>query len=132
MLYEWLKDYMQLKQDVEYLEFKIEREEVELRRWTSGDLQNVKLQSNSIAAGLEERIDKLKKEVIYKKRKLNDLVALIEKFEGVDNQILRMKWCEGKTLEEIAYELNYSYGYIKQRHANVMRMINFADTFKVR
>ena len=123
---------MQLKQDIDYLEFKLEREEVELRRWVEGDLQNVKLQHNSIASGIEERIELLKKEIRYKKRKLKDLVELIEMFEGLDNQILRMKWCEGKTLEEIACELNYSYGYIKQRHANAMRTIGFVDMFKVR
>lgn len=123
---------MQLKQDIDYLEFKLEREETELRRWVEGDLQNVKLQHNSIASGIEERIELLKKEIRYKKRKLKDLVELIEMFKGLDNQILRMKWCEGKTLEEIARELNYSYGYIKQRHANAMRTIGFADMFKVR
>lgn len=123
---------MQLKQDIEYLEFKLEREKHELQRWVKGDLQNVKLQHNSIASGLEERIEILTNEIKYKKRKINELINLIESFDGLDNKILRMKWCDGKTLEQIAHELNYSYGYIKQRHANIMRMINFIDLFMVR
>ncbi len=39
-----------------------------------------------------------------------------------------MKWFEGKTLEEIAVELKYSYGYIKRKHADIMKMIKFADS----
>lgn len=36
------------------------------------------------------------------------------------------KHIEGKTLECIANEMNYSTNYIKIKHANVMRMMQYA------
>lgn len=130
ILYEWLKDYQQLTQDIDYLEYRLDREETELKRWVEGDLADVKLQPESIGANIEERVQKLRKEILYKKEKLQELIQLVEKFEGLDNKILRMKWFEGKTLEQIAIDLNYSYNYIKRKHADIMKMIKFADTFK--
>ncbi|GIP61958.1 hypothetical protein J32TS6_05130 [Virgibacillus pantothenticus] len=129
-MYEWLKDYQQLKQDIDYLEYRLDREETELKRWVEGDLADVKLQRESIGANVEERVQKLRKEILYKKEKLQELIQLVEKFEGLDNKILRMKWFDGKTLEQIAIDLNYSYNYIKRKHADIMKMIKFADTFK--
>lgn len=129
-MYEWLKDYQQLTQDIDYLEYRLDREETELKRWVEGDLADVKLQRESIGANLEEQVQKLRKEILYKKEKLQELIQLVEKFEGLDNKILRMKWFEGKTLEQIAIDLNYSYSYIKRKHADIMKMIKFADRFK--
>lgn len=42
MLYEWLRDYRKLEDEIAYLEFNLERSENELRRWVSGDLTGVK------------------------------------------------------------------------------------------
>jgi DNA-directed RNA polymerase specialized sigma subunit len=126
-MYEWLRDYIKLQQDIEYLEFKIEQNQIELKRWVEGDLRDVKLDEKSIAAGLEERIEAQFKLLNEKKKQRDDLINFVNKFEGLDNQILRMKWMEGKSLEQIADELNYSHGYIKQKHAEIMKIIRFAE-----
>lgn len=127
-MYEWLKDYIKLQEEIAYLELKIDQNQTELKRWVEGDLSKVKLEADSIASGLEEKIESQLKLLGEKKRQREELIALVEKFEGLDNQILRMKWFEGKTLEEIAVELKYSYGYIKRKHADIMKMIKFADS----
>lgn len=127
--YQWLKDYIEIRNEIAYLELKIEQNETELKRWVEGDLSKVKLEANSIASGLEERIQEQLQLLLQKCKQRDELVALVEKFEGLENQILRMKWFEGKTLEQIAIELKYSYGYIKRKHADIIRMIKFADSF---
>lgn len=131
-MYDWLLDYQKLKEEIEYLEYKLEREKRELRRWVYGDLQDVKLQEDSIASGLEERIEAYEKELQRKKDDLEKAKKLISTFKGLDNQILYKKYVEGKTLVEIAKELNYSEQYIYNKHAQIMKMINFANRLPIK
>lgn len=125
--YQWLKDYQKIAKEIDYLEFMIEKNEAELDRWVYGDLQNVKLKEKSHGAQLEELIKKQKEELSIKKEQMHEFIELVNRFEGLDNQILRMKYFKGMTLEVISEELNYSYNYIKSKHADIMRMIKFAD-----
>lgn len=105
----------------------------ELSRWTNyvdgddGDLakhQNflTALQKQNhlkeVITELNERIEKLEKE-------REEIVQTIDKFTGLNQQILKMKYVDGLTLEAIAEEMSYSYSYIKQKHAELMRIIKF-------
>lgn len=126
-MYEWLKDYQNLSNEIDYLEFNIERYETELKRWVEGDLQEVKLNENSKASSLEEIIQKNKEVLEMKEDQREHLTKLIDRFEGLDNQILKMKYVEGMTLEEIAEELNYSFSHIGKKHAEIIKMIKFAE-----
>lgn len=58
---------------------------------------------------------------------MKKLTDLIEKFKGLDNNILKMKYIDGMTLEQIAYELNYSTRYICNKHAEIMKIIKFVE-----
>src|SRR5690606_19851818 len=107
--------------------YKLEREETELDRWVYGDLQGVKLNKDSIASGIEERITALKKEIEFKKKQLNKLIELIDTFEGLEHKILKLKYIDGLTLEQIAEELNYSTSHIKKKHAELIRTIKFVE-----
>lgn len=125
-LYKWLKDYQKLKDEIAYLEFELNRYKRELKRWTYGDLQDVKLEEKSIASRLEEKIAEVEYELAHRENDLYDMKKLIKTFKGLDHKILYGKYVEGKTLEQIAEELNYSASYIYKRHAEIMRMIKFA------
>ncbi|WP_253291521.1 hypothetical protein [Virgibacillus proomii] len=127
VLYEWLKDYQQLKQGIDYLEYKLDREETELKRWVEGDLAGVKLTDKSIVAKLEVGIQQLKKDIDLKKQQLKKLIDLVDTFKGVEHKILRLKYVDGLTLEKIADELNYSYSHIKKKHAELVKLIKFID-----
>lgn len=129
MVYEWLRDYQKLEEDIAYLEFNLEQTERELRRWVSGDLSGVKLEADSLGAKVEDNIERIKNEIKFKQEQKEKLTSLVEKFKGLDNQILRMKYIDGMTLEGIAQELNYSASYIYKKHAEIMRMIKFAESF---
>ncbi len=126
-MYEWLGEYKRLMQEVQFLEFNLEQTEAELDRYINGDLQGVKLQAESNGAKLEEIIERIKAELAAKNNKLKKLIELIETFSGLENQILRLKYIEEMTLEEVAEELGFSVGYINKKHQFIMKMMRYAE-----
>ncbi|WP_410985942.1 sigma-70 RNA polymerase sigma factor region 4 domain-containing protein [Bacillus paranthracis] len=126
-MFDWLKDYQKLKQNIAYLEYNLEQTEAELKRWISGDLRNVSLTQDSQGAKVEGVIENIKSELAFKQNQMNKLIALVNDFEGLDNQILKFKYIYGMTLEEIAERVDYSYSHVKKRHAELIRLIRFAE-----
>lgn len=128
-MFEWLKDYKKLEEDIAYLEYNLDKTKAELKRWISGDLQNVRLTAESEGAKVEGRIEAIEYELAHKMNEEYDLKLLINKFTGLDHQILKMKYVDGMTLEEIAFELHYSTGYIRRKHAEIRKIVKFLDGF---
>lgn len=127
-MYEWLKDYRKLEEQITYLEYNLNKTKRELRRWENvNDLGKYKLEAKSLGANVEEKIEAIEYELAHKLNDLYDLKKLISTFEGLEYKILYRKHVEGKTLETIASELNYSTNYIKMKHANIMRMMQYAE-----
>lgn len=99
-------------------------------RWEEGDLINVKLTRESRGANVEEALDQLENELKFKEEMKASLILLINTFKGKENQILKMKYVEGKSLEDVAEELNYSSGYIRQKHAELRKRLDFLDDWE--
>ncbi|MFJ6264161.1 DUF1492 domain-containing protein [Lysinibacillus xylanilyticus] len=130
-MYEWLRDYQQIEDEITYLEYNLERSQKELKRWVSGDLAGVKLTAESDGAKLEDRIERIEKELQIKLTEQKNFMELISNFSGLNHKILKMKYVDGMTLEEIAEELNYSASYIYKKHAEIAKMIKFAHEMKL-
>ncbi|MDR4971637.1 DUF1492 domain-containing protein [Bacillus toyonensis] len=126
-MFRWLKDYQKLEEEIAYLEYDLEQTEAELKRWISGDLCDVRLTSDSQGAKVEEIIEKKKGELYMKQEQRRNLVHLISKFKGLENQILKRKYIDGMTLEEVAENMNYSSSYIYKKHAEIIKRIKFAE-----
>lgn len=122
-VYEWLKDYQQIEDEITYLESELIRSKKELKRWVHGDLAKYKLTALSDGAQLEERIAAIEYGLAHKMNDLYDKNKIIRAFKGLENNILYKKYVEGKTLDRIAIEMEYSPSYIKKRHAGIMRTI---------
>ena len=118
-----------MENEIAYLEFNLEQSQRELKRWVSGDLAGVRLEAESRGAHVEDVIEQIKEELSYKISQRNKLIELVHTFKGLDNQILRMKYIEEFTLEEIAEELSYSESHIRKRHADLMRTIRFVEDY---
>ncbi|OMC87446.1 hypothetical protein BK128_08445 [Viridibacillus sp. FSL H7-0596] len=129
-MYEWLKNYHNLYDEISYLEFNLEQSERELKRWTSGDLWGVKLTEKSDGAKLEDIIQRISNELNHKQSQMNDLMNLVDTFKGMNQRILKLKYVDGMTLEEVAEELGYSASHVKKRHAEIMRTIQFVDDYQ--
>lgn len=128
-MYEWLRDYQKLEEDITYLEFNLEQTERELKRWIEGDLFNVRLEQDSLGAKVEDNIERIKKELEFKRGQRDKLVKLVSTFKGLENKILKLKYVDGMTLEEIAEELSYSSGHIRRKHAELVRTIKFVEEY---
>ncbi|MCC2381175.1 DUF1492 domain-containing protein, partial [Bacillus wiedmannii] len=105
----------------------LDKTKAELKRWVSGDLREVRLTAESEGAKVEERIEAIEYELANEINDMYKLKNLISKFRGLDNRILKMKYVEGMTLEEIAEDMNYSSSYIYKKHAEIIRRIKFAE-----
>ncbi|RAN68964.1 hypothetical protein B5P40_16370 [Bacillus sp. SRB_8] len=125
-----MKDYQELKADIDHLECNLDKTKAELKRWVSGDLQKVRLTAESEGAKVEDRIEVIEYELAHKINDLSDMVELISTFHGLENKIFKLKYIDGMTLEKVAEELNYSAGFIKNKHAEIMRRIKFAERLK--
>ncbi|ARJ24231.1 transcriptional regulator [Bacillus mycoides] len=123
-----LKDYQMLEEEIAYLEYKFNRIHAELKRQSKWDKDIL-----SINTGNEETekiLDQLKKKLTFKKEQLQQLVDLVSNFKNLEQQILKLKYIDGMTLEGIGTKLNYSTHYIKVKHAEIMRRIKFAERLK--
>lgn len=127
MLYEWLNDYQRIEEEIDFLEFQLDRYEKELKRWVEGDLTNVKLNEKSLASNIENNIFSVQYELAHKMNDLYEMKKLIGTFKGLENKILYGKYVEGKTLETIAEELSYSTQYIYNKHALIKRMVRYKN-----
>lgn len=132
-IYEWVNTLVAIDIELEELEISITLNSNELERWENysfkdGDLakQQTFLTALQKQARLKEVISSLesRKEQLEQQRK--EIVDTIEKFKGLEQRILKMKYVEGMKLEAIAESTGYSYQYIKNKHAELMRIIRFS------
>ncbi|MBT0793197.1 hypothetical protein KHU47_27895 [Bacillus cereus] len=124
---EWLNDYRKLEDEIIYLENDLDRSKRELKRWVYGDLQEVRLTEGSEGGKLEDRIAVREHDLAHKMNDMFDFKKVISTFHGLEHKIMYGKYVEGKTLEKIAEELDYSPRYIYNKHAQIKRMIEYAQ-----
>lgn len=126
-MYEWLKDYQKLEEQITYFEMNLDKTKRELKRWKNErDLGKYKLQADSLGAQVEEKIEAIEYELAHKMNDLYDLDNLIKKFKGIEQKIIYGKYIEDKTLEQVAEDLGYSSQYIYMKHAEIKRLLNFS------
>jgi len=129
--FQWLKDYQDSEEKITYLKWNIRKTKYELERWEdSSDLGKIFLIKESKGSKVEENLVFLEKELIFQEEMQASLLILINTFKGLENQILKMKYVEGKSLEAVAEELNYSHGHIRQKHAELRRRLDFLDDWE--
>ncbi len=126
-LFNWLKVYQELEQDIAYLDYNLDKTKAELKRWVSGDLREVRLTAESEGAKVEERIEAIEYELAYKMNDMHKLKKLINTFKGLEHKIAYLKYVEGMTLEKIAEELNYSSQYIYNKHAEMRGKVEYSN-----
>ncbi|MCU5273303.1 hypothetical protein OCA15_11690 [Bacillus cereus] len=126
-MFNWLRVYQELEQDIAYLDYNLDKTKAELKRWVSGDLRDVRLTAESEGAKVEERIEAIEYELAHKMNDMYKLKKLINTFKGLEHKIAYLKYVEGMTLEKIAEELNYSSQYIYNKHAAMREKVEYSN-----
>lgn len=128
----WLSTYHELITNLDMIDFEIKRCTNEHKRWsTHGMLQgDLAKKSKTMTAltrqsELSNEIERLKLERKAIDKEIKELRQLVESFKGLDNLIMKMKYMDDMSLVEIAEELSYSYQHIKNRHAVIIKMIDY-------
>lgn len=132
MRFQWLKDYQELDEQILYLKWNLNKSKLELARWVDGDLANVRIEKNSRSAYLEENIKKIEKELSILNEQKEEMLILIDSFNGLDNQIMYCKYIKGMTLEEISEKIGYSVSYIQKKHSELRKAIDFLDEYLIK
>lgn len=96
----WFGDYLKLKNEICYLEFKLADE-----RLTSEEIKETEKQ-------LEERLFRE-----------GEFKIIVNAFGDLESEILRKKYIEGMTLDRIATESDYSPNYIYNKHAALIQSL---------
>ncbi|MFS0980309.1 sigma-70 family RNA polymerase sigma factor [Enterococcus casseliflavus] len=132
-IYEWVTSLIAIDQELFEIRLSLDLNEKELYRWQNysnedGDLAKHQtfLTSLQKQARLKEVIESLATREEQLKKQRQDIIDTIEKFQGLDQRILKMKYVDGMKLEAIAKETGYTYQYIKNKHAELMRIIRFS------
>lgn len=131
MRFQWLKDYQELDEQILYLKWNLNKSKLELNRWVYGDLADVRIEKNSRSSMLEENIRKIENEIEILEEQRQEMLAIINSFKGIDNEIIRKKYVEGCSLEIIAEEIGYSASYVRQRHADIRKTLDFLDEYEM-
>ena len=133
IIFEWVDSLLSIKSEIEDIKIAIQINSKELRRWSNysdGDDGNLAKQQTFLTAlrkqdELKEVIFKLNQRLEEKEKHKQEILELVEKFNGLDQKILKLKYEDDMTLEAISDKLGYSYQYIKSKHAEIMKIIAF-------
>lgn len=132
--FQWLKTLLNIDEELNEIKIQKRITNLELKRWlnhidgSNGDL--AKQQTFLVAIIKQNKLKKVIDTLNEREKELQkqrvEIIKLIDKFKGLDHEILKLKYVEGYTLETVAHELGYDYQYIKNKHAQLMKMIRFA------
>lgn len=130
--FQWLKDYLELEEHITFLKWNVNKTKLELIRWVEGDLSGVRLTRESRGARVEEVLAALEDELSFTIEQKDFLLTLVEDGQELDDRILFKKYVEGKVLETIAEELDYSRNHVAHRHSEVMKKHPFIKEYQER
>lgn len=128
--FEWLKNYQDLEDQILFLKWNLNKSKLELERWISGDLAKVRIEKNSRSSNLEENIATIEKELEILADQKEELLKIIRTFKGLENEIVRLKYIEDCSLEEIAEQTGYSESYIRKKHSEIRNILTFLDDYE--
>ncbi len=134
-MFEWLKLYRDLDMQHRALELKRDISKEEIDRWYSVSYARADLGKKQDMLSRVRQVDRIREEleelnerIERIERQKNKVLELIDRFEGIEHKILRKKYIDDMTLQEIAYDLGYSEQYIRKKHAECIKRIDFINS----
>lgn len=123
----WIHEYKALEDEYMRLLESLELITLEFDRWNKGDL----FRKNNYVTVLQKKQELLLEkesvniEIKLLKERMDNIVKVYSINEHLENKILILKHVEHKTLREISEILGYSESHIKNKHAEIRKVLNF-------
>jgi RNA polymerase sigma factor (sigma-70 family) len=118
MVVELLKDYYWILQNTKKYKEMLSRLEADAKKYKQqGLLEEIEELQNLYKAKIQENLEKQKK-----------IEQAIEHLQGVEKQIILLRYKENKTWEEISREMNYSYSQLHRIHRKALK--KFEEAYK--
>ena len=73
---------------------------------------------------------RIEQEIELLEEQRTEMLAIINSFAGIDNEIIKKKYIDGCSLDVIAEEIGYSASYVRQRHAEIRKTLDFLDQYE--
>lgn len=114
--------YQELCEEIDTLEWRIEELEKEYKFWWSNCFGAGKAPLDICLNRMKEicdLVDMYSQALSQKIRSKREFEQRLSKLEGVEGKVMYKRMVEGKSLQEIAHELNYSLDWIKKVSSRV-------------
>ncbi len=133
-----MKNHADLLREIDIMKLQIKGYELDLLYWNGNKPNRVLIGPGAVKYGYataSERVDEISK----KMNALQDLLApmevlvketqkVIESLEGLEYQIAKMRYLEGKSYRDISNELGYSYSHITNLAYGIAKKKNIVKT----
>lgn len=118
--------YNDLCLEIDVIEEQIKLAEAEREQWWIGGRLFNSVPMDNAAERFDKLTDKIERmDVLVKKKKevKSNIEKLMNQYEEKSRKIAYMRFVQGKSLKEIANELNYSYDYVRELFSKMKRAI---------
>ena len=130
MTKEELKEYTSIKKELEQIQFKLKELEERKTSIKSMIISDMNVQTNhnnnsieDLLIKIEECIEEYNKKEIKLYNKQLEIENCINSLEPTERIIARSRYIEGKTFEQIAVDLNYSWRHTIRIHGKILQKI---------
>ena len=125
-----LKEYTSIKKELKQIQFKLkelEERKTSIKSMIISDM-NVQTSHNNnsiedLLIKIEECIEEYNKKEIKLYNKQLEIENCINSLEPTERIIARSRYIEGKTFEQIAVDLNYSWRHTLRIHGKILQKI---------
>ena len=125
-----LKEYTSIKKELKQIQFKLkelEERKTSIKSMIISDM-NVQTSHNNnsiedLLIKIEECIEEYNKKEIKLYNKQLEIENCINNLEPIERIIMRLRYIEGKTFEQIAVDLNYSWRHTIRIHGKILQKI---------
>ena len=125
-----LKEYTSIKKELKQIQFKLkelEERKTSIKSMIISDMNVQTSQNNNSIENLlikiEECIEEYNKKEIKLYNKQLEIENCINSLEPTERIIARSRYIEGKTFEQIAVDLNYSWRHTIRIHGKILQKI---------
>ncbi|MFI3754690.1 hypothetical protein [Vagococcus fluvialis] len=126
----YFNNYISLNEQIRYLKWSLLWTKGEYHRWKSNEISIVGIDRDNQIRKLDKEIIRIETQLeILIKRKL-DMLNMMNIFEGVNRQIVQLKYIEGMTTTEISEITSYSISYIQKKHVEIKNILKYVMKYQ--